>query len=190
MGRKKKSEKNKKDVEVSDDSPVFSYLKEETVQGIIALLFFVVGIFFVLSAFEKAGIVGVNIYEFFSYLFGFGYWLVPILLFILSVSFFNSLKKHLALTHTVGGILFFISSLSLLNIFTKRGGILGNVVSNPLVSLFDVYASIIILFVFVIISFLVMFDIPLKIHFRNLFGKKEDLDLLENYEDKDIILLV
>lgn len=188
MGRKKKLEKNKKDKDTLDENIVFSYLKEETVQGIIALLFFVVGVFFILSAFQKAGIVGINIYEFFSYLFGFGYWLVPILLFILSVSFFNSLKKHLALTHTVGGILFFVSSLSLLNIFTGRGGILGNLVSSPLVGLFDLYASVIILFVFVIISFLVMFDIPLKIHFRNLFGQKEEGDLLEVEEEKDLIL--
>jgi S-DNA-T family DNA segregation ATPase FtsK/SpoIIIE len=190
MGRKKKNDKEKNNKNVDDESSEdFGYLKDETIQGIVALIFFVLGVFFVLSGFSKAGPVGNWFFNFLEKLFGYGFWLIPTILFILSVSFFNSLKKRLALTHSVGGLLFFVSSLSLLNIFTAKGGILGSFVSSPLLSLFDLYATVIILFVFIIISFLVMFDIALKIHLANLFKKKEQ-NLIEskNLENEEIIL--
>lgn len=171
-----KIKKNKKK-DSGEEENVFSYLQKETVRGIIAILFFVFGVFLVLSKFDKAGPAGKLIYKFFLYLFGLvGYWIVPSLFFILCISFFNSLKKKLVLTHTVGGLLFFLSSLSLLHIFTKNGGVVGEIVSSPLLRLFDLYASVIILLALIIISFLVMFDIPIKINILNLFKRKNDLE--------------
>ena len=176
MGRKKKQLEEK---ESDEQNGLFTYLQEETVQGIIAVLFFVLATFFTLSGFARGGKVGVWSYEFLKNLFGYGYWLLPLLFLILCISFFNSLKKKLALTHSVGGLLFFCSTLALLNIFTStegvggKGGVVGNLISSPLLSLFDLYASVIILIAFGIISFLVMFDIPLKLHFASLFKKKE-----------------
>lgn len=176
MGRKKKQPEEKDgDAKVG----LFTYLQEETVQGIIAVLFFVLATFFTLSGFARGGKVGVWSYDFLKNLFGYGYWLLPLLFLILCISFFNSLKKKLALTHSIGGLLFFCSTLALLNIFTStagaggKGGVVGNLISSPLLSLFDLYASVIILIAFGIISFLVMFDIPLKLHFASLFKKKE-----------------
>ena len=180
MGRKKKQLEEKKD-EVAGEG-IFNHLQEETLQGIIAVLFFVLATFFMLAGFARGGKVGLWSYAFLKNLFGYGYWLLPILFFILCISFFNSLKKKLALTHSIGGILFFCSALGLLNIFTStdnlggKGGIIGNLISSPLLSLFDLYASVIILIAFCIISFLVMFDIPLKLHFASFFKKKEVLD--------------
>ncbi|MCX6703278.1 MAG: DNA translocase FtsK 4TM domain-containing protein [Candidatus Zambryskibacteria bacterium] len=177
MGRKKKLEEKKEDSENS----LFTYLQEETLQGIIAVLFFVLATFFTLAGFSSGGKVGLWTYDFLKNLFGYGYWLLPLLFLILCISFFNSLKKKLALTHSIGGLLFFCSALALLNIFTSsgglggKGGVVGNLISSPLLSLFDLYASIIILIAFVVISFLVMFDIPLKLHFSSLFRKKEVL---------------
>ena len=177
MGRKKKNLEEKVDEELPKG--IFSYLQEETVQGIIAVLFFVIATFFTLSGFGRGGKVGTWSYGLLGNLFGYGYWLLPILFLILCVSFFNSLKKRLALTHSIGGLLFFSSSLALLNIFTTtaetggKGGVVGNLISSPLLSLFDLYASVVILLAFTIISFLVMFDIPLKLHFASLFKKKE-----------------
>ncbi|MHB1316557.1 MAG: FtsK/SpoIIIE family DNA translocase [Minisyncoccota bacterium] len=176
MGRKKKQIEDKKD---DGPSGLFTYLQEETVQGIIAVLFFVLATFFGLAGFNRGGKVGHWSYEFLEKLFGFGYWLLPVLFLILCISFFNSLKKKLAFTHSIGGLLFFCSNLALLNIFTStenlggKGGVVGNLISSPLLSLFDLYATIIILIAFAIISFLIMFDIPLKLHFSSLFKKKE-----------------
>ena len=184
LDQKKKVTKKKENQK--EDSDILSSLQKETIQGIIAILFFVLSVFFVLSAFGKAGPVGNAIYNFFSYLFGWGYYLVPILLIILCVSFFNSLKRSLALTHTIGGVLFFVSSLSLLNIFTQKGGVVGSIISSPLISLFALYASTIILLSLIIISFLVMFDIPLKLNFSQWFRK--EVDEIDPTEEKELIL--
>ncbi len=181
---KEKKIDKKKDL-TDEDTP--SLVQKETMQGIIAIAFFVLAVFFMLSAFDKAGPAGNTIHEFFSYLFGWGYFLVPILFFILSLSFFNSLKKKLALTHSIGGFLFFLSSLSLLHIFTKEGGLIGGFVSSPLLSFLDVYVSTLVLFALVIISFLIMFDIPLKLNILNLFTKKE---LDEDTEEVDAELIM
>ena len=173
MGRKKKHIEEKEE----ESGGVFTYLQEETLQGIIAVLFFVLATFFTLSGFGHGGKVGVWSYDFLEHLFGYGYWLLPILFLILCISFFNSLKKKLALTHSIGGLLFFCSTLALLNIATStagfggKGGILGNLISSPLLSLFDLYASVIILLAFSVISLLIMFDIPLKLHFSSFFKK-------------------
>lgn len=192
MSRKnKKISKSKKDKNNNSDSVVVTYLKEETFQGVIAVLFFLISIFFLLAAFNVGGPVGKGTYKIFSYLFGTGYYIIPILFFILGISFFKTLKNKLALTHTIGGLLFFISSLAVINItFPNKGGVLGGFISEPLLGMFDVYVSIILLFGFIIISFLVMFDTPLKLSsFPTFFGskKEENPDDLED-EDPEIIL--
>ncbi len=189
MGRKKKHIEEKEE----ESGGVFTYLQEETLQGIIAVLFFVLATFFTLSGFARGGKVGVWSYNFLEHLFGYGYWLLPILFLILCISFFNSLKKKLALTHSIGGLLFFCSTLALLNIATStagfggKGGILGNLISSPLLSLFDLYASIIILLAFSVISLLIMFDIPLKLHFSSLFKKKEALAPTDTLDTEPIL---
>ncbi len=171
------SRKSKKGKEVAESEVVSHRLQDETLQAIVAILFFVLGVFFLLSAFGKAGVVGSSAYRIFSYLFGIGFYLLPVIFFILSVSFFNSLKKRLALTHSIGGIIFFFSSLALLDIIVShRGGLIGGFISSPLLMLFDMYASVIILVACIVISFLVMFDTSINFSFiTNLFKKKDAL---------------
>ncbi len=178
MARKKlkedKKEKNKKDVGESDFNE--NYLKEETVRAIVAVGFFVLAVFLLMSAFNKGGFVGEKAFEIFTYLFGIGYYLIPTIFFILCVSFFRTLHKRLALTHSIGGILFFVSSLSLVNIsLPGRGGVVGGFISEPLVGMFDTYATVLILIAITVISILVIFDAPLRFTFiTSLFKKKEN----------------
>jgi cation transport ATPase len=117
MARKKlkedKKERNKKE---SPETESESYLQEETVRAIVAVAFFVIAVFLLMSAFGKGGLVGAKSFELFSFLFGIGYYLMPTIFFILCVSFFRTLHKRLALTHSIGGVLFFVASLSLVNI--------------------------------------------------------------------------
>lgn len=194
MARNEKIKNNKdkkKNKSEDEESSIFSYLQEETMQGIIAVLFFVLSVFFLLAAFGKGGVVGRFAFDIFrEKLFGVGYYILPVLFFILSISFFRSLKKKLALTHTIGGLLFFISSLALINIASNiitpesnSGGIVGRFLSAPLLGMFDLYASIIILLAFVTISILIVFDAPLKLSSFGWFKKKENL-----LEDKDLII--
>ena len=168
-----------------------SHLKEETLHTIIAVAFFVLAIFLILSAgpIGKGGRAGIKAYELFHYLFGIGYYLLPIVFFILCVSFFRSLQKKLAVTHSIGGILFFISSLALTNIISRgNGGVVGGFISKPLLNTFDTYVSVLILLALIIISLLVIFDAPIRFTFiKSLFQKKETSEG-EDDTDPEIII--
>ncbi|HBD25165.1 MAG TPA: cell division protein FtsK [Candidatus Zambryskibacteria bacterium] len=183
---KKDSKKEKKRSEVKnnkEESPT-SHLQKETMNAIIAVVFFVLAVFLVLSSglIDKGGKAGTSAYKIFHYLFGVGYYLLPILFFILCVSFFRSLQKKLALTHSIGGTLFFLSSLALINILSQSGdgvgsgGVIGGFISKPLINMFDTWVSIIILLALIIISLLTIFDAPIRFTFiKSLFVKKEVL---------------
>src|SRR4051812_423962 len=61
-------------------------LPAETKRAIIAILLLVVGIFLVLAYFGAAGVAGSDAYRLFSYLLGAGYFIVPLLFFLLGVA--------------------------------------------------------------------------------------------------------
>lgn len=157
-------------------------LKEETVQGIIAVALFVVALFLILAAIDKAGFVGEKTFTIFKSLMGIGYFLLPVLMIALGVSFIKSFEKKIAWTHAVGATVFFLAGLGLLHIgFNEKAGILGTFASRPLVALFDVTASVLILIGLLIVSFLVAFDTALNIYIvRDLVdwirGKKKEDD--------------
>lgn len=170
MGRRRGS-KNKTEPSLGQ-----KMLKDETRNAVFAVVFFVLFAFFALAAFGKAGFVGDKIYDAFSVLFGLGYFLVPILCLILSVSFALSIKHSINKAKFIGAAIFLISSLSLLELsFEGNGGLVGKVFEKPLLKLFDVYATFIILMALIIISVFMMFDtfINLSQIFDRMFGKKE-----------------
>jgi len=184
MGRKKKESGESIKTKLSP----FKNLKEETMQGVLAVVFFVFGIFFILAAFDKAGIVGEKLYGFpdnpgvLRMLFGYGYFLLPMVSIMLCVSYFQSLKREVGGSQAAGGTLFLLSALGVLHLISNNtGGLVGKWVANPLISLIDIYASAFVLVALVVISFLVMFDTALRIDFlfalKGLFSKKKALEL-------------
>ncbi|MHB1118341.1 MAG: DNA translocase FtsK 4TM domain-containing protein, partial [Minisyncoccota bacterium] len=144
----------------SERFSLFDGLSDETRASAIAILFFVIGIFFSIAPFGKAGLVGSSVYGGFTYLLGVGYFILPLLLFLLGVSFFRESRPNLAMTASIGAFLFLFSALGLVNIFSgnESGGLLGRLVSYPLVALFDTYVATLFLIAFLAISFLVIFN--------------------------------
>src|SRR5882724_1736207 len=146
--------KKEKKKELSESS-----LSKETRNAVIGVLSLLLAILLFFAAFGGGGPVGGLLYKGLSYLFGIGYYLVPLVFIILSISFFRSREKNFALPQTLGSLLFFISSLGLVNIAVlTRGGIIGGLISAPLLSLFAPFLSVIILIALIIISLLVIFD--------------------------------
>jgi len=185
------SKSNKKKRANNDEEFGVSLLKKETLNTIIAVVFLVVAVFLVMSAgpIDKGGPAGRGVYAAFNYLFGVGYYLLPLVLFILCASFFRSLQKKLALTHSIGGLLFFISALSLVNIsLPQKGGIIGSFISKPLVGFFDTYVSVIILLGLVAISLITIFDAPIKFDIFEKIWKKKPEVLDEEDEGDEIII--
>jgi len=170
MGRKKIKKENK------DLDPKLRRLKVETVSWIFAVSFFVLFIIFILAPLDMAGEVGNKIYSLLKVLFGLGYFLLPLLFILLSISFAKSIKHSFGTTRAIGSGLFFLSSLALLDLtFLEKGGLIGNLLHKPLVKLFDVYATSVILGALIVISILVIFDAALNISsILNIFRRNRE----------------
>jgi len=146
-----------------------SGLKTQTKHGIIAIVYFVLALFFLMSMpwLNLAGMAGKNVYEFLDLLFGYGYALLPVLFVLLGVSFAKSEVPNIGWTRIGSGILFLLSGLGMIDIAggagNHAGGLFGEILSTPLVALFDKYAALVFLGAFLIISILIMFDAKLNL---------------------------
>jgi len=140
-------------------------LGRQTKYEIIAVLCFVFALFFLMTLFNMTGVAGKFIYEKFYLLLGVGYILLPVLLIILGYSFFKSETLNVGWRNGISATMFLLSGLGLIDISggTDSAGLLGRILSTPLVSLFDVYASIVFLGAILMISILVMFDTELDL---------------------------
>ncbi len=140
-------------------------LKTETRHGIIAVIFFVFALFFLMSAFNVAGVAGEFVYEKFYYLLGVGYILLPLLFILLGSSFIKSETPSFGWIRFTSAVLFLLSSLGMIDIASgsHAGGFLGRVLAVPFVALFDIFVSIAFLGAILIISILVMFDTKLEL---------------------------
>jgi len=151
--------------------PQMRLVSRETTNTIMAILSLVMAIFLLLGAFGAAGVVGSKAFELLTYLSGIGYYLLPIIFLVLAVSLLHEREQGFALPQMLGSALLFISSLGFVDLLSKRGGIVGNFVSNPLVSLFDIYVSAILLLALVAVSLIIIFDVPLKLNLAALLRR-------------------
>ncbi len=148
------------------DDKEYLGLKTQTKHGILAVVFFVLALFFLMPLFNiSVGPLGQSIYDFSYKLFGYGYILLPTLFILLGTSFTKSETPDIGWVRIISGVMFLLSGLGIIDIAseTHRGGILGEIFSTPLVYLFDTYASAIFLSAILIISILVIFDAQLNI---------------------------
>lgn len=185
----KKVEKlSRKESASAERFSLFDGLSDETRHSVIAILFFVIGIFFSIAPWGYAGLVGTSVYGGFEYLLGIGYFILPLLLFLLGVSFFRAARPNLAVTASVGAFLFLFSTLGLVNIFSSgAGGVMGWLISNPLERLFDTYVATLFLVAFLVISFLVMFNTQPNFGALLFWRKKEGEP--EEIEDEEIEII-
>ncbi len=163
--------RNQKKKKIAKEKEQTTGLKSHTKHGIMAVIFFVLALFLLMSMIGITGVAGKSIYEKFYYLLGVGYVLLPILLILLGVSSYKSEVPQVGWMRGVSASLFLLAGLGMIDIASKThaGGLLGEVLATPLVSLFDVYASIIFLGAVVIISLIVIFDT--KPNFTFIFEK-------------------
>ena len=190
MAKNSKQKKQKNNKDSNKFISLTSNLKTETKHGIWAVVFFVLALFLLMSLFNIAGRAGQLVYDFFIYLFGYGYVLLPLLFILLGWSFVKSEQPKIGLTRTVSSILFLLSGLGIIAIAGSEhaGGLIGKILSTPFVLMFDVYASIILLGAILIISILIMFDakpalIPFFKRIRDSFRKKSYEEINEPFDN-------
>ncbi|QQR50459.1 DNA translocase FtsK 4TM domain-containing protein [Candidatus Nomurabacteria bacterium] len=179
---KKNTKKETSTKKTKDDTrgTTSTALKQETRYGVYAIIAFAGAVFFLLSLFHIAGVAGNFIYTILFLLLGVGYYLLPIVCAILGFSFLQTNRPNIALTHTIGVTLFFISLLGMIHVLSSNpeaGGYIGNIVSWPFLKLFDTYVSILFLSAVLIISLFVLFDTrPNIAHLRDKFRSFRNTD--------------
>ncbi|MEK7136475.1 MAG: DNA translocase FtsK 4TM domain-containing protein [Patescibacteria group bacterium] len=184
MGRKKKEEK-------IAESRLISGLQPETKQGILAVIFIALGAFLLLARFKLAGIMGAYTFSGLDFLFGAGFFLIPVIFVVTGVSFLKSVRPNFVSHRLLGGLLLFVSSLGLVNVIVgseKTGGIVGKLIANPLVKFFDDYTSIIILGTAGLVAIFIMFDTRLTLEpklFGFYLGRKKQDGLNDDIGNKD-----
>ncbi len=191
MVKRKKTKRNND----SDDSNLagklnfWTDLKDETKHYVKGTLYLLFTLILVLAAMHKGGVAGEFVYKGLSYAFGFGYYIIPLLLIAFCVSAFRGESKRIALPQTIGAVVFFLSSLGLIQMSSHgAGGVTGVFIANPLISIFDIYVTAIILLALLLISFSIVFDTTLSpgLLFSIFRRKKSELD--EEEEEPTIIM--
>ena len=112
--------KKKKDDSDYEDENKLPQLKKETLWWILSLLSFGSATFFVLAAVSRAGIAGEILHTWLTFLFGVGFFLFPIIFFILGVVFLKPAESKFLLAPTIGSILFFFSGISGIEILQSQ----------------------------------------------------------------------
>lgn len=173
-------------------------LKTHTKHGIVGIIFFVLALFFLMAWIGRAGVAGDFFYNtLFLPLLGVGYVLLPILFLMLGYSFIKSEVPNIGWARVLSGILFLLAGEGMIDIAsgasmgTHAGGLVGEILSVPLVSLFDIYASVVFLGAILIISILVMFDAKLDLslifeRIKSIFVKKEKEELTDAEDDEEV----
>ncbi|HVM73304.1 MAG TPA: DNA translocase FtsK 4TM domain-containing protein [Candidatus Paceibacterota bacterium] len=166
--RRTHSEHSREMSDASEKNPQPS-VSTEAMRGVVAIFAIAVAIFLVVAEVGGGGFVGVHVYESLSWLFGIGYTLVPISLFLLAVVIFRSFEKRFGWIHLVSLVVFLVAGMGLINVaFNDRGGVLGAAVSNPLLSSVDTTATVIFLLAFIIAALIVAFDVHLDALMKSL----------------------
>lgn len=127
---------------------------------VLSLVFFVLCLFFILSAAGLGGTIGSSTHMWFQKLLGYGYYVLPFLFGV--QAYFYSIHKEsssFAKTKIFFSLILLISVLGILEIsISNAGGVLGKWISVPLVSLLDKILSYIVLTGLLLISLVVLFE--------------------------------
>ncbi len=176
MGRHKKNDKHegkdRKDRESKFD------ISQETKNSIWGIGSFILAVLSILSFVGKAGWAGEGFNIFARSLFGWGFFIVPVALVILGLSFVKSISRNIYYSAVFGTLLFVGSILGTFYIFGNgnfdsrlvQGGYLGIILGAPLLSSVGFGAALIILLALIVIALLVSLNVPLY----GLISKKDE----------------
>lgn len=166
MARKRRNER----------APLFEDLSPQAKQGIAAVTFAVLGIFFTLSGLGYAGLMGTWTHGALTALFGYGFVLAPIvcLLYVITLLRPRVDTGTTSISKMVGIALLFLSSLGALSLWSEdMGGFFGWALEAPLTSLFGATTAGIVVAGLFLISVLLTFNIGLALPRRERMEKQK-----------------
>ena len=151
---------NKKIKEIKEEK---HRLHPDTKKSLWAISFVAIAIILILAEFQKAGPAGSVLYNALSFLFGIGYFILPLTLFGLAIILLSSEKPRFISIAVLSAIIFILSFLGLVELFfPKKGGFLGLIFSYLQVP-FGKIAGIVLNIFILIGSVISALNIPIKI---------------------------
>ena len=147
----------KKNGKSSGRNPLASVPKD-TFKAIVAVLLIIVGAVLTLAGFGAAGPAGSDAYILIGRLLGAGYFLVPILFFMLGAAALREERPAFNPLKLMSSALFLVTGLGFIHIVSGKGGLFGQAIAGPAVKYFDVYAAVIGLGGMLLISLLLLLE--------------------------------
>jgi len=135
-----------------------SNIPGETKRAVVVVVLIIIGLFLTLAAFGAAGIAGSDAYRLFASLLGIGYFLVPLLFFMLAGNALREESNGFSAIKMAASGIFLIAGLGFVQIVSNHGGLLGNLIASPAIQYFDIYAALVILGGVSLISLLLLLE--------------------------------
>lgn len=153
MARKKGSRNN-----AGGGGSPLANIPVETRRAIVAIVLFLMGAILSLSAAGAAGVAGERLFGGLSYVLGIGYFLLPLLAFMLAFVLVRDRESPFPILKTLCGILFFAAALGFVELVSAEGGALGRLIKEPVVGLFDIWGGGLLMGAIMLVSFVVAFE--------------------------------
>lgn len=186
--------RKKEDREAADRDPqkkgdgqrgLFAGFREEVVEAILAVVFFLAAAFLLFAPFGRAGAAGEASFRLLDSLFGVGYYLAPAILVALGVSYLRSLSRNLAVPKALGGGVAFLAGLVLIEmLFTGKGGAVGGLLERGATAAFGAEFGAVAMVGLLVVGFILVFDAPLSLPSLRFLGKKADADQADSVDVK------
>jgi len=141
-----------------------------------AVIFLALTAIFVLAGFKQAGPVGEILFNLLQKAFGWGYYLLPIISFLISLSFLAESSAVSSWLTFVGGLLFLFSGLGFIDLISPGGGGFTGSLIGAMRIPFGLPVSLVLTSALLFISFLIVINKPLRLPPK----KKAELKLNES----------
>src|SRR3989344_5058851 len=138
-------------------------LHRETARGIWAIVLFLAAGILALSAFGGAGMVRERVFSLCGSVFGVGYLFLPALAIVGGLFLLRSLPALVTRPRFAGAVLLSLAGLGLADLLRLGGGVVGAYLTEPLLALFDLPATLILLSATAVIALLLIIDAPLTL---------------------------
>ncbi len=170
------AKKDKKQIE----EPTIHRLHPDTKKSLWAIAFFACGIILILAEFSKAGPVGDFLYKILSFLFGAGYFILPITFLGMAITLISSQKPRFIGITILSALIFILSFLALVELFyPQKGGVLGLILGYLKIPFGQIAAVIINIFILAG-SLIAGLNIPIKLPQKDKNKEKEQKEVIVN----------
>ncbi len=139
-------------------TPKPAAVPSETKRAIAVVLLIIVGLFLTLAGFGAAGPIGSDAYILFKSLLGVGYFLVPLLFFVLAGTALRESQPGFPPLKLFASALFLVTGLGFVDVVFGAGGLAGGLIGQPAIAYFDVYVATLLLGGLLLISMLLLLE--------------------------------